>query len=87
MYASSMRYIQFTAVIGFLLVDCPAYAVPSLLPLLPVLGVLIAMGVLLFSSVFFLLLSYIKENRKVYLGIGSVLLIIFALSMVFVRHA
>ena len=82
-----MRYIQFTAVIGFLLVACPAYAVPSLLPLLPVLGVLIAKGVLLFSSVFFLLLSYIKENRKVYLGIGSVLLIIFALSMVFVRHA
>jgi hypothetical protein len=81
-----MRYIQFTAVIGFLLVAGPAYAVPSLLPLLPVLGVLIAKGVLLFSSVFFLLLSYIKKNRKLYLGIGSVLLIIFALSMVFVRH-
>jgi len=81
-----MRYIQFTAVIGSLLVAGPAYAVPSLLPLLPVLGVLIAKGVLLFSSVFFLLLSYIKKNRKLYLGIGSVLLIIFALSMVFVRH-
>ena len=81
-----MRYIQFTAVIGSLLVAGPAYAVPSLLPLLPVLGVLIAKGVLLFSSVFFLLLSTIKKNRKLYLGIGSVLLIIFALSMVFVRH-
>ena len=81
-----MRYIQFTAATGFLLVACPAYAVPSLLPLLPVLGVLIAKGVLLFSSVFFLLLSTIKKNRKLYLGIGSVLLIIFALSMVFVRH-
>ncbi len=81
-----MRHIQFTAATGFLLVACPAYAVPSLLPLLPVLGVLIAKGVLLFSSVFFLLLSYIKKQRKLYLGIGIVLLIIFALAMVFVRH-
>jgi uncharacterized membrane protein len=81
-----MRYIQVTAAIGFLLVACPAYAVPSLLPLLPVLGVLIAKGVLLFSSVFFLLLSYIKKHRKLYLGIGIVLFIIFALAMVFVRH-
>ena len=81
-----MRYIQITAATGFLLVACPAYAVPSLLPLLPVLGVLIAKGVLLFSSVFFLLLSYIKKHRKLYLGIGIVLFIIFALAMVFVRH-
>lgn len=81
-----MRYIQITAATGFLLVACPAYAVPSLLPLLPVLGVLIAKGVLLFSSVFFLLLSYIKKHRKLYLGIGIVLFIMFALAMVFVRH-
>jgi heme/copper-type cytochrome/quinol oxidase subunit 3 len=81
-----MGYIHFTAAIGFMLVACPAYAVPSLLPLLPVLGVLIAKGVLLFSSVFFLLLSYIKKQRKLYLGIGVVLFITFALAMVFVRH-
>jgi len=82
-----MRCIQFTAAIGLLLVASPAYAVPTLLALLPVLGVLIAKGALLFSSVFFLLLSYIKKHRKLYLGIGIVLLIIFALAMVFVRHA
>ena len=82
-----MGYIQFTAAIGFLLVACPAYAVPSLLPLLPVLGVLIAKGVLLFSSVFFLMLSYFKKQRKLYVGIGIVLFITFALAMVFVRHA
>lgn len=81
-----MIVIQFTAAIGLLLVACPAYAVPSLLPLLPVLGVLIVKGVLLFSSVFFLLMSTIKKHRKLYLGIGIVLLIIFALAMVFVRH-
>lgn len=81
-----MRTIRLTAAMGFLLVTCPAYAVPSLLPLLPVLGVLIAKGVLLFSSVFFLLLSYFKKQRKLYLGIGVVLFITFALAMVFVRH-
>jgi heme/copper-type cytochrome/quinol oxidase subunit 3 len=81
-----MGYIHFTAAIGFMLVAFPAYAVPSLLPLLPVMGVLIAKGVLLFSSVFFLLLSYIKKHRKLYLGIGVVLFITFALAMVFVRH-
>jgi hypothetical protein len=81
-----MRVIRFTAAMVFLLVACNAYAVPTLLPLLPVLGALIVKGVLLFSSVFFLLLSYIKKHRKLYLGIGIVLLIIFALAMVFVRH-
>jgi hypothetical protein len=81
-----MRVIQFTAAIGLLLVASPAYAVPTLLALLPVLGVLIAKGALLLSSVFFLLLSYLKQHRKLYLGIGIVLLIIFALAMVFVRH-
>jgi uncharacterized membrane protein len=81
-----MRYLQFTAAIGFLLVAYPAYAVPTLLPLLPVLAALIVKGVLLFSSVFFLLMSYLKNHRKLYLVIGIVLLIIFALAMVFVRH-
>jgi heme/copper-type cytochrome/quinol oxidase subunit 3 len=80
-----MRTIQITAATGFLLVACPAYAVPSLLPLLPVLGVLIAKGVLLLSSVFFLLLSYTRKHRKLYLGIGTALFITFALAMVFVR--
>ena len=82
-----MRILQLTAVMVFLLVASPAYAVPSLLPLLPVLGVLIAKGVLLFSSVFFLLLSYFKKHKKLYLAIGVVNLIVFALAMVFVRHA
>jgi len=82
-----MRYIQLTVAIGILLVASPAYAVPTLLPLLPVLGALIVKGVLLFSSVFFLLMSYLKQHRKLYLGIGIVLLIIFALAMILVRHA
>ena len=81
-----MRHIQLTAAIGLLLVAGPAYAVPTLLPLLPILGVLIAKGALLISSVFFLLLAYIRKHKKLYLGIGVGLLVIFALVMVFVRH-
>jgi hypothetical protein len=81
-----MRYIQLAAAIGFLLIASPVYAVPTLLPLLPILGVLIAKGALLISSVFFLLLSYIKKHKKLYLGIGVGLLVIFAVVMVFVRH-
>ena len=81
-----MRHIQLTAAIGLLLVAGPAYAVPTLLPLLPILGVLIAKGALLISSVFFLLLAYIRKHKKLYLGIGIGLLIMFALAMVFVRH-
>jgi hypothetical protein len=81
-----VRHIQLTAAIGLLLVAGPAYAVPTLLPLLPILGVLIAKGALLISSVFFLLLAYIRKHKKLYLGIGIGLLIMFALAMVFVRH-
>jgi heme/copper-type cytochrome/quinol oxidase subunit 3 len=82
-----MRYVQFTTATGFLLVASPAYAIPSLLPLLPLMVALIVKGVLLVSSVFFLLMSYTRKHRKLYLGIGIVLFITFALAMVFVRHA
>ena len=81
-----MRHIQLAAAIGLLLIARPVYAVPTLLPLLPILGVLIAKGALLISSVFFLLLAYIRKHKKLYLGIGVGLLVIFALVMVFVRH-
>ena len=82
-----MRTIRVTATTGFLLASFPAYAIPSLLPLLPVMVALIVKGVLLISSVFFLLMSYTRKHRKLYLGIGIVLFITFALAMVFVRHA
>jgi len=81
-----MRYIRVTAATGFLLASFPVYAVPSLLPLLPVMVALIVKGVLLISSVFFLLMSYTRKHRKLYLGIGIVLFITFVLAMVFVQH-
>lgn len=82
-----MTALRITATTGLLLAAFPAYAVPSLLPLLPVMVALLVKGALLLSSVFFLLLSYTKKHRKLYLGIGITLLILFALAMVFVKHA
>ena len=81
-----MRYIRVAAGTGFLLASFPVYAVPSLLPLLPVVVALIVKGVLLLSSSFFLLMSYTRKHRKLYLWIGIVLFITFVLAMVFVQH-
>jgi hypothetical protein len=81
-----MKFTRFSIAAGLLLIASPAYAVPTLLPLLPILGILIAKGALLFSSVFFLVLSSIRKNKKLYLGIGVGLLILFALAMVFIEH-
>ena len=81
-----MRYIRFAAATGFLFTAYPAWAVPSLIPLLPVMAALIVKGVLFISSAFFLLMSYTRKHRKLYLGIGIVLFTIFVLAMIFVRH-
>lgn len=82
----SMKAISLGVTAVLLLATSPAYAVPTLLPLLPILGVLIAKGALLISSIFFLLLSSIKKNSKLYLAIGIGLLMLFVLAMIFVRH-
>ena len=52
---------------------------------MPLMVALIVKGVLLIGSVFFLLMSYTRKHRKLYLGIGTALFITFALAMVFVR--
>ena len=82
-----MRYIRFTIATGSLLASFPAYPIPSLLPLMPLMVALIVKGALLIGSVFFLLMSYTRKHRTLYLAIGIVLFIIFVLAMVFVRDA
>ena len=72
--------------LALFLLTSPAYAVPSLIPLLPVLGVLVAKGVLLTSSIFFLVLSYFKNNKKLFLGLGIILLALFIFMVVFVEN-
>lgn len=81
-----MKTIRLFVAAVLLLIASPAFAVPTLLPLLPILGVLLAKAALLFSSIFFLLLSSIKKNSKLYLASGIVLLLLFVLAMIFVRH-
>jgi hypothetical protein len=72
--------------LALLLLTTPAHAVPSLIPLLPVIGILLAKGVLLLSSIFFLVLSYFKSNKKLFLGLGIILLLLFIVMMVFVKN-
>ena len=82
-----MILVRFTMILLPALYAGPAYAVPSLLPLLPVLGVLIAKGVLLIGSLFFFLLSFYKKQKKaIYTSLGIVLLVLFVLTMIFVNH-
>lgn len=82
----SMKSIQIAISLLLLLVASPAHAVPALLPLLPILGVLIVKGALLISSIFFFVLSLVRKHKMLFLAIGIVLLLAFALLMIFVRH-
>ncbi|MEN8213204.1 MAG: hypothetical protein ABFR19_02475 [Pseudomonadota bacterium] len=64
----------------------PAHAVPSLIPLLPIIGVLIAKGALLVGSLFFFVLSLVKENKKLFLIAGVVLFLLFVLLMLLFQY-
>jgi hypothetical protein len=81
-----MYQIKVVIALTLFLMASPVYAVPSLIPLLPILGVLIAKGVLLISSIFFLVLSFYKQNKKLFLSLGILFLIAFAAMMIFVKN-
>ena len=71
-----------------LLLAAPAYAVPALLPLLPLVGVLLAKGAALLGSLVFLVLSFIKKKKRTFLiAIAFVLFLLFVLLMVYYRYA
>ena len=82
-----MSFRNIACVLLFLSVIEPVYAVPSLLPLVPVVAVLIAKGALLIGSFFFFVLSLIKENKKQFVIWGIVLFLLFILLMVFFQYA
>ena len=58
-----------------------AHAVPSLLPLIPILGVLIAKGAMLIGSFFFFVQSLYKEKKQHFLIWGSVFFVVFIILM------
>lgn len=82
-----MIFRNLICVLLFLAVIEPAHAVPSLLPLVPIIAVLIAKGALLLGSFFFLVLSLFKKNKKKFLFWGVVLFLMFILLMVLFQYA
>jgi len=58
-----------------------AVAVPSLIPLIPIIGVLIVKGVMLIGSFFFFVLSLYKEKKKHFFIWGAVFFAVFILLM------
>lgn len=81
-----MMFRNIAIILLFLSVIEPVYAVPSLLPLVPIVAVLVAKGALLLGSLFFFVLSLFKENKKKFLIWGIVLLLLFILLMVFFQY-
>ena len=59
-----------------------AHAVPSLIPLIPIIGILIAKGAMLIGAFFFFVLSLYKENKRQFLIWGTLLFAVFIALMV-----
>ncbi len=81
----SKKYIL--VLLACLLPAAPAHTVPALLPLLPLIGVLLAKGAALLGSLVFLVLSFVRKNRRAFLiSTAFVLFLLFVLLMVYYRH-
>lgn len=81
----SKKYLP--VLLAGLLLAAPAHAVPALLPLLPLIGVLLAKGAALLGSLVFLVLSLVKKNKRAFLiTTAFVLFLLFVLLMVYYRH-
>ncbi len=60
----------------------PAHAIPSLIPLIPIIGILIAKGAVLIGAFFFFVLSLYQENKKQFLIWGILLFALFIVLMI-----
>ncbi len=60
----------------------PAHAIPSLIPLIPIIGILIAKGAMLIGAFFFFVLSLYQENKKQFLIWGILFFALFITLMV-----
>ncbi len=58
------------------------HAIPSLIPLIPIIGVLIAKGAMLIGAFFFFVLSLYQENKKQFLIWGILLFALFIVLMI-----
>ncbi len=79
------RYVA--VLLCLLLLPSSALAVPALLPLIPLVVALAAKGAALAGSFVFLVLSFVKKNRRLsYLLLGLALLVVFVLLVVYFEH-
>lgn len=60
----------------------PAHAIPSLIPLIPIIGVLIVKGAMLIGAFFFFVMSLYKERRKQFIIWSIVLFSMFIVLMI-----
>jgi hypothetical protein len=60
----------------------PAHAIPSLIPLIPIIGVLIVKGAMLIGAFFFFVLSLYQEKKKQFLIWGTLLFALFIVLMI-----
>ena len=77
----------FRIIIGALLLFSicgPAHAIPSLIPLIPIIGVLIVKGAMLIGAFFFFMLSLFQEKKKQFLIWGTLLFALFILLMIII---
>lgn len=74
----------FMATIALLLLMAAdsCYAVPSLIPLVPLIGVIIAKGALLVGAIALFITSLYRENRKRFLLWGALLFAVLVVLMV-----
>jgi len=78
----NMFFRIITIVLLLLSTSGPAHAIPSLIPLIPLIGVLIAKGAMLIGAFFFFVLSLYQEKKKQFLIWGVILFAIFVVLMI-----
>ncbi|RMG37899.1 MAG: hypothetical protein D6720_02440 [Gammaproteobacteria bacterium] len=82
-----MNHQRLALLLSLALIAPPALAVPTLLPLLPLIGALLAKGTALLGSVVFLVVSfYQKRRRGFFLALGLLSLVLFGVLMFYFRH-
>ncbi len=77
-----MLYRTIAIALLLLFIGEPAHAIPSLIPLLPIIGVLIVKGAMLIGAFFFFMLSLYQENKRLFFIWGMVLFALFIVMMI-----
>ena len=78
----NMFFRIITIVLLLLSISGPAHAIPSLIPLIPIIGVLIVKGAMLIGAFFFFVLSLYQEKKKHFLIWGILLFALFIALMI-----